>query len=140
MHSVELPLESGGPSHANGIKLEEIEQECVSFENSTTVKKEPSQAEKDCENSPREEPKAQSTPKTDPENPTANCKQRPDKFCYICGSYMLAKLKYPMNAPKLWRLYAVYFELDVDPPEHPWEPKFSCARCFSCLSGESFIL
>ena len=59
------------------------------------------------------------------------CKVHPDKFCYICGKYMLVKDRKTIS-PLVKETYFSYFGRNVESCQ-PWTPNFACASCYDNL-------
>lgn len=62
-----------------------------------------------------------------------NCKNKPDRFCYICGSLTLAKYKRNIT-PRVKKLYKLYFGIKLGDQDKWWAPHICCSKCFSYLS------
>ena len=61
------------------------------------------------------------------------CKNKPDKFCYICGSFTVNKYKRNIT-PRVKKLYKLYFGMKLGDQDKWWAPHICCTKCFSYLS------
>ncbi|XP_076033585.1 uncharacterized protein LOC143020748 [Oratosquilla oratoria] len=62
------------------------------------------------------------------------CKNSPDKFCYICGSVTLRQYKRQLTQ-RVKKLYELYFGCKVGDQDKSWAPHICCVRCTSSLSA-----
>ncbi|XP_076066912.1 uncharacterized protein LOC143040106 [Oratosquilla oratoria] len=62
------------------------------------------------------------------------CKNSPDKFCYICGSVTLRQYKRQLTQC-VKKLYELYFGCKVGDQDKSWAPHICCVRCTSSLSA-----
>lgn len=60
------------------------------------------------------------------------CKVHPDKFCFICGEYMLVKDRKTIT-PLVEETYISYFGRDLENRNQPWTPNFACKSCYDNL-------
>ncbi|XP_076037944.1 uncharacterized protein LOC143030832 [Oratosquilla oratoria] len=62
------------------------------------------------------------------------CKNSPDKFCYICGSVTLRQYKRQLTQ-RVKKLYELYFGCKVGDQDKSWAPHICWVRCTSSLSA-----
>ena len=56
------------------------------------------------------------------------CKNSPDNFCYICGSYVLPHLKRTITS-EIKRFFSKYFDCPVGDQDKTWAPHIVCSKC-----------
>ena len=61
------------------------------------------------------------------------CKNDPNKFCYICGELTLAKEKRSITS-HIKKLYKAYFHCDIGGQDKSWAPHVCCLTCVKTLS------
>lgn len=62
----------------------------------------------------------------------SNCIEKLNRFCLICGKYMLLENKVNFYNSRVEDIYKMYFELETYPDE-PWTPKHCCRNCYNGL-------
>ena len=56
------------------------------------------------------------------------CKTNPNKFCYICGRYLMAKESVSISA-QTTELYFKYFGVRLGDQNKSWALKVTCKSC-----------
>ena len=62
------------------------------------------------------------------------CKNSPDSYCYICGSFTLKRCRRQLS-PHVMKLYELYFGCKVGDQDKRWAPHVCCVGCSSSLSA-----
>ena len=62
------------------------------------------------------------------------CKNDPNKFCYICDELTFAKEKRSITS-HIKKLYKAYFHCDIGDQEKTWVPQVCCLTCVKTLSA-----
>ena len=62
------------------------------------------------------------------------CKNSPDSYCYICGSFTLKRCKRQLLS-HVMKLYELYFGCKVGDQDKRWAPHVCCVGCSSSLSA-----
>ncbi|KAL0829765.1 hypothetical protein ABMA28_003252 [Loxostege sticticalis] len=60
-----------------------------------------------------------------------NCKNEPNKFCYVCGQYIV-KSQTKFFSEKVKSAYLLYFGRAIN-QDKPWIPQFFCVSCYATL-------
>ena len=61
-----------------------------------------------------------------------DCINPPDSFCYICGEFVLQRLKRSITT-KVCEVYRHYFHIDLVDQDKSWAPHIACNRCVDIL-------
>ena len=62
------------------------------------------------------------------------CKNNPNKFCYICGKLTFAKEKHSITS-HIKKLYKAYFHCDIGDQEKTWAPHVCSLTCVKTLNA-----
>ena len=60
------------------------------------------------------------------------CKNSPDKFCYVCGRYVLKSQDRPITE-NVKKAYFLYFGCKVGDQDKNWAPHICCVSCYVTL-------
>lgn len=60
------------------------------------------------------------------------CKNFPDQFCYVCGSFTIKSQRRSITA-EIKHLYRLYFGCPLGDQDKPWAPHVICTSCSSGL-------
>ena len=63
---------------------------------------------------------------------TRQCKNSPDSFCYICGSFLVKKQKQNITET-VKKLYNEYFMMKLGDQDKVWAPHVVCRTCVEAL-------
>lgn len=61
-----------------------------------------------------------------------HCRNEPDSFCYVCGSFTLSAQRRPITED-LKKMYLLYFGCPLGDQDKPWAPHIICTGCSSGL-------
>ncbi|CAH2086043.1 unnamed protein product [Euphydryas editha] len=56
----------------------------------------------------------------------------PNTFCYVCGEYVVKKLRKPITE-FVKKAYFAYFKIEIKDLDRPWLPKIVCKMCIEHL-------